>query len=96
MHSFQVNKHSLLLEWTGSDRSLKPALCVSHLDVVAAGREEEWMYGPFSGDIAEGFVWGRGALDVKVTAMALLEAVLFHLKKGLGTFGLATMPHLQA
>ena len=82
MLSFQVNRHSLLLEWTGSDRSLKPALCVSHLDVVAPGPEEKWTHGPFSGAIADGFVWGRGALDVKVTATALLEAVQFHIKHG--------------
>ena len=50
------------------------ALFVSHLDVAAAD-EEEWVHGPFSGDIADGMVWGRGALDAKVSAMAILEGV---------------------
>ncbi|UII57537.1 M20/M25/M40 family metallo-hydrolase [Cytobacillus spongiae] len=44
-------------------------LLLSHLDVVAAS-EEEWTYPPFSGEIAEGAIWGRGTLDTKqLTAM---------------------------
>ena len=50
------------------------ALFVSHLDVAAA-EEEEWEHGPFSGEVADGMVWGRGALDAKVSAMAILEGV---------------------
>ncbi|MBI4411118.1 MAG: M20/M25/M40 family metallo-hydrolase [Deltaproteobacteria bacterium] len=52
--------------------SKRPLLLTSHLDVVPA-EEKEWERPPFSGDLADGFVWGRGALDMKqMTAMELM------------------------
>ncbi len=36
-----------------------------HMDVVPEGKLSEWRYPPFSGAIAEGNIWGRGALDIK-------------------------------
>ena len=68
---------SLLYRWKGSDPSREPILLMSHIDVVPveAGSEANWTYPPFSGQIADGFIWGRGALDVKVGAVGLLEAV---------------------
>ena len=42
-----------------------PVLCLlSHVDTVYA-TAEEWRHDPWSGDLADGFVWGRGALDMK-------------------------------
>ncbi|MBS1242182.1 MAG: peptidase [Gemmatimonadetes bacterium] len=35
----------------------------------------DWTHAPFSGDIADGFVWGRGTLDDKTTVLSILEAV---------------------
>ena len=62
---------NLLLKWKGkSDRD--PILLMSHMDVVEAGGE--WKYPPFSGAIAEGKVWGRGAADTKCSLMAFLQA----------------------
>ena len=52
---------SLLLKWKGTDSSLKPVMLMNHHDVVEASGE--WKYPPFSGEIAEGRVWGRGTLD---------------------------------
>ena len=46
---------------------------MSHQDVVPA--EGEWSHAPFSGDIADGKVWGRGASDTKCSVMAFFEAV---------------------
>lgn len=68
---------SLLFEWKGSDTTLEPIVMMSHLDVVPveAGSEGAWTHPPFSGDIAEGFVWGRGTLDDKVGVLSTLEAV---------------------
>lgn len=68
---------SLLLTWQGSDPSLAPYLLLAHLDVVPveAGTEELWEYPPFSGAIADGYVWGRGTLDCKATAITILGAV---------------------
>ena len=51
---------NLLFYWKGRS-SEKPILLMSHQDVVPA--EGEWSHAPFSGDIADGKVWGRGASD---------------------------------
>ena len=45
---------------TGGD----PLLLLSHLDVVPAPAAE-WTHDPFGGDLADGYVWGRGAVDMK-------------------------------
>lgn len=51
-----------------------PILLTAHLDVVEA-YPEYWKYPPFSGEIAEGCLWGRGAIDMKNMA-AMSAAVL--------------------
>jgi carboxypeptidase PM20D1 len=68
---------SLLYRWQGVDPGREPVLLMSHLDVVPveAGTEIRWLHPPFSGAVADGFIWGRGALDVKSGALGLLEAV---------------------
>ena len=63
---------NLLFYWKGKS-SEKPILLMSHQDVVPA--EGEWIHEPFSGDIADGKVWGRGASDTKCSVMAFFEAV---------------------
>ena len=50
-------------------------LLLSHLDVVPA-KPEEWKVHPFSGEIKNGFVWGRGALDCKGTVVIELYTFL--------------------
>lgn len=42
-----------------------PVMLVSHLDVVAEGDASEWEVPPFSGDLRDGFLHGRGAMDIK-------------------------------
>lgn len=71
-----INQWSLLFTWTGSDPSLEPVLFMGHLDTVPVtpGTEEDWEHGCFSGDIADGCVWGRGAMDCKSQVIATLEA----------------------
>ncbi len=73
----KVGQFSLLYTWQGSDTSLKPIMLMAHQDVVpiAPGTEQNWQHEPFSGDIADGFVWGRGAWDDKSNLLAVLEAV---------------------
>ena len=51
-------------------------LLLSHLDVVPA-TEKEWSVNPFSGLVKDGFVWGRGALDMK--SFVAIEAVTMKL-----------------
>jgi carboxypeptidase PM20D1 len=70
-----IGAASLLYTWPGSDASLAPLLLASHLDVVPAADPETWTHPPFAGVIADGFVWGRGALDDKVGVVGTLEAV---------------------
>ena len=62
---------NLLFFWKGK-HSDKPLVLMSHQDVVPA--EGEWKHAPFSGDIAEGKVWGRGASDTKCSVMAFFQA----------------------
>jgi carboxypeptidase PM20D1 len=67
---------SLLYTWRGSDTTLAPVVLMGHLDVVPVipGTESQWTQPPFSGAVADGYVWGRGTLDDKVSVMAVLEA----------------------
>jgi carboxypeptidase PM20D1 len=46
------------------------------------GEDSGWRYPPFSGEIAEGYVWGRGTLDIKSGVVGVLEAVEYLLKQG--------------
>lgn len=46
-----------------------------HLDVVPEGRSESWRYPPFAGTIADGRIYGRGAIDDKGPAVAALFAL---------------------
>lgn len=79
-----VNDFGLVFKWPGSDASLKPVLLLSHQDVVPVepGTEQDWQYPPFSGEVAEGYLWGRGAWDDKSTLMASLEALEMLLATG--------------
>lgn len=72
-----VEGQSLVYSWPGSDPSLPAIILMAHQDVVpvTAGTERDWKYAPFSGQIAEGSVWGRGAVDDKGSLVALFEAV---------------------
>lgn len=72
-----VGDLSLLYTWPGSKPDLQPILLMAHQDVVpiAPGTEKTWETDPFSGDVKDGFVWGRGAWDDKGNLMAQLEAI---------------------
>lgn len=75
---------SVLITLPGSDASLRPALFMAHQDVVpvVAGTEADWTHGAFSGDVADGFVWGRGTMDIKEMVMGELEAAEYALSHG--------------
>lgn len=72
-----VNDLSLLFTWEGTDPDLDPGVLMGHMDVVPVipGTEDDWRQPPFGGVLADGQVWGRGALDDKVTVVSILEAV---------------------
>jgi len=77
-----VNGLSRLYTWTGRDPSLDPIVLMAHVDVVQIEDSTQWAHPPFSGRIAGGHVWGRGALDDKASAVGILEAVETLLKRG--------------
>ena len=62
---------NLLYYWRG-EKASRPLVLMSHQDVVPA--EGVWEHGAFSGDIADGKVWGRGASDTKCSVMAFFQA----------------------
>lgn len=80
----KVSAHSMLFKWQGSAPDLAPGLFMSHLDVVPVSAEARkgWDHPPFGGVIADGFVWGRGAIDVKSGVILWLEAVESLLAEG--------------
>ena len=55
-----------------------PLLLYGHVDVVPAD-PHEWTHPPFEGELADGEVWGRGALDMK-GGVAMLVATMLHLR----------------
>lgn len=81
----RIGAWSLLYRWPGSDAAALPALLAAHMDVVPVepGTEARWTHAPFAGVIADGYVWGRGALDDKSNLMAQLEAAERLLAQGL-------------
>ena len=74
----------MLFTWTGSDADAQPIVLLAHQDVVPVepGTADQWSYPPFDGTIADGYVWGRGTLDMKGHLIALLYAVERHLENG--------------
>lgn len=77
-----VIEGSLLYRWPGTDATLQPILLMAHLDVVPGEEGDAWQRPPFSGAIEDGYIWGRGALDVKGAMAAMLEAVELLSKSG--------------
>ncbi|NKF21069.1 M20 family peptidase [Solimonas marina] len=79
-----VGKHGLLYRWDGSDPKLPPVLLLAHQDVVPVEQAalSRWHHAPFSGDIADGYIWGRGTLDDKGSLIGQFEAVEALLAQG--------------
>ncbi|GMH65162.1 hypothetical protein TrST_g3445 [Triparma strigata] len=79
-----VNKYSIVIKWQGSSPSLKPIMICAHLDVVPAPNEKdnEWSEDPWGGEIKDGEVWGRGAIDNKHNVIGQMGAVEELLESG--------------
>jgi acetylornithine deacetylase/succinyl-diaminopimelate desuccinylase-like protein len=45
-----------------------------HMDVVDAGKSEDWQFPPFSAEINKGYMWGRGSADMKCALAGMLFA----------------------
>jgi acetylornithine deacetylase/succinyl-diaminopimelate desuccinylase-like protein len=63
----------------GEDRSRGALLVHGHLDVVPA-EAADWSVHPFSGTVQDGYVWGRGAVDMK-NMIGMMVAVARHFKR---------------
>ena len=71
-----IGKAALLYRWKGTGKSnARPLMFMAHLDVVPEGDHSKWTYPPYSGTIADGCVWGRGASDCKTKMISQLEAL---------------------
>src|SRR5262245_26794295 len=67
-------RSNVIVRVPGTDQSLAPLLVHAHLDVVPADAAE-WTVSPFAGEIRDGFVWGRGAVDMKDMCATLLTVL---------------------
>ncbi len=72
----RIEGYSLLGEWKGESDTAQPIMLLAHMDVVPVqpGTESEWRFPAFDGTVADGFIWGRGALDDKSSLIGWLEA----------------------
>ena len=65
---------NLLFKWSGKDSKRNGILLMGHQDVVTAD-EPNWERDPFSGEIADGNIHGRGAMDCKSTFFSEFQAI---------------------
>lgn len=72
---------SVVARIEGEDPTRDALLLHGHLDVVPA-RAEDWTHDPFGGEIADGCVWGRGAVDMKDMDAMMLAVVRQRLREG--------------
>ena len=75
---------SLLFKWESANHDRDSILLMAHYDVVpvepaALGR---WTNPPFSGQLDDAYLWGRGTLDAKNSVMGLMEAIELPLQQG--------------
>ncbi len=72
IHESEPGRASVLARWGGTTG--EPLLLHGHLDVVPADADD-WQVHPFSGEIRDDYVWGRGAVDMKDFDAMLLSVV---------------------
>lgn len=71
----RITDFGLLFRWSGRDARADPVVLMAHYDVVPVDDSDGWRFPAFDGRVADGFVYGRGALDDKGPLLVLLEAV---------------------
>ena len=75
-----------------------PFLMQAHVDVVTT-ENQEWTHPPFSGNLIDGYIWGRGALDMKGAVAVMIASLLRAVDRGLTPAGdilLAVLPDEEA
>ena len=82
LHESEPGRTSLLARWGGTTGSDEPPLLLhGHLDVVPADADD-WTVHPLSGEVQDGCVWGRGAVDMKDFDAMLLSVVRARARAG--------------
>ena len=73
----KFNTYGLLYEWESRSPPLPPLLLLAHYDVVPVqpGSAAQWHQPPFAGRVADGYLYGRGTLDDKLSVLGQLEAI---------------------
>jgi acetylornithine deacetylase/succinyl-diaminopimelate desuccinylase-like protein len=74
LHESAPKRANLIARIPGADRSRGALLVHGHLDVVPADASE-WSVDPFSGEEKDGYLWGRGAIDMKDFDAMMLAVV---------------------
>ena len=79
----EPGRASVVARWEpeGVDRDAPPLLIHGHLDVVPA-RADDWSVPPFAGEVSDGCVWGRGAVDMKDFDAMVLSVVRARARAG--------------
>ena len=82
LHESEPGRTSVVAHWGGGAPGDGGALLLhGHLDVVPAAAED-WQVDPFSGEVRDGYVWGRGAVDMKDFDAMLLSVVRARTRAG--------------
>ena len=77
----QAPEHPNLVARLSGQGKAPPLLLYGHVDVVTT-ENQKWQHPPFEGKIADGFMWGRGALDMKGGIAMMLAAFIRAKKEG--------------
>ena len=82
IYESEKNRCSVIAKIEGADQSRPGLVLHGHLDVVPANAED-WQVDPFSGQIKDGMIWGRGAVDMKNIDAMILAIVRNWARKGI-------------
>jgi acetylornithine deacetylase/succinyl-diaminopimelate desuccinylase-like protein len=77
----ESGRTSLVAQWGGTPGGTGALLLHGHLDVVPAAADD-WQVDPFSGEVRDGYLWGRGAVDMKDFDAMLLSVVRARARAG--------------
>ncbi|GAB6987435.1 M20/M25/M40 family metallo-hydrolase [Nocardioides pyridinolyticus] len=82
LYESEPGRTSVVAQWGGPSGSGRDGLLLhGHLDVVPAAADD-WQVDPFSGEVQDGYVWGRGAVDMKDFDAMLLSVVRARQRSG--------------
>jgi acetylornithine deacetylase/succinyl-diaminopimelate desuccinylase-like protein len=81
IYESEPGRANVVARWEGEESSADPLLVHGHLDVVPADAKD-WKIDPFAGELADGCVWGRGAVDMKDFDAMVLSVVRARTRAG--------------